>query len=160
MKKILPILFAVLLLSSCGKKVILNETRTFDRNTWMRFQPETFQVEANTTEDCFNIYATVEIDTSLFKENGLPLMIEIKSPQGDSRTLFNTVLLRDHQGNWMGNFNDYGVITVSQMIRQFYFFNALGTHTFNLSQRTNKYEIQGINGITLKIEKTKIEYPE
>lgn len=161
MKKILlSLLAAALLFCSCGRKELINETRTFANNTWLRFQPESFSVQADNTDDCFNFYLTMHIDTSLFHEAGLPVMIEMKSSEGENRTLFNTILFRNHEGTWLGNIDNNGILEVTQMVRQFYFFNVTGTHTVDVSQRTSKYEISGIHDMTFKIEKAKIEYPE
>ena len=55
---------------------------------------------------------------------------------------------------------DDGTMTVTQTVRQFYFFNTPGHHSVNLSQRTNKYEIHGIMALHFKVEKAKLEYPE
>ena len=32
--------FFILALTSCGPKILLDETRTFQNDTWMRFTPE------------------------------------------------------------------------------------------------------------------------
>lgn len=157
---ILPILLSLLLFCSCGKKVILDQDRTFANATWMRFEPESFQVDAPNTEDCYNIYFTAHIDTALFHEKGLPLILEMVGPDGEKRSLFPSVVLRNHEGTWMGEIDNQGILTVSQMVRQFYFFNSKGTHTINLSQRTSKYQIEGIRDINLRVEKVKIELPE
>lgn len=159
MKRILPAILLMLLFCSCGQKVILDQDRTFANATWMRFEPENFEVNATNTDDCYNFYITAHIDTALFRDNGLPLMLEMVSPDGETRTIFPSLVLRNHEGNWLGEFND-GVLTVQQMVRQFYFFNSVGTHTIHLSQRTSKYQIEGIRDINFRIEKAKIEYPE
>lgn len=159
-RHILPLIFTLLLFCSCGKKVLLDQDHTFANATWMRFEPETFQVEAPNTDDCYNFYITAHIDTNVFHENGLPLIIEMISADGETRSHFPSLLLRNHEGTWMGDFDSQGILTVKQMVRQFYFFNSVGTHTIHVSQRTSKYQIEGIRDINLRIEKAKIEYPE
>lgn len=158
------ILAALLLTSltivSCGKKVILDETRTFSNNTWLRFQPEHFDVTPASTDDCYNFLVTVAIDTARYRENGLPVMMELESPDHERRTLFSTILLRNNDGNWMGEFGDDGLLTVTKMVRQYYFFSSAETHSLNLSQRTSKYEIHGIRSINLHIERAKLDLPE
>ena len=159
-KHILPILLVSLLLGSCGKKVLLDETRTFDNDTWLRFQPEHFEVTPDNTDDCYNFILTVTIDTTRFRESGLPVMIEIDNSNHESRTLFSTLVLRNHNGNWMGEFDEDGHLVITQAVRQYFFFNTPTTHSINLGQRTNKYEIRGIHSIHFKVEKAKLEYPE
>lgn len=160
MKKIILPLLTLVLFCACGKNVLIDDTHSFNNAKWLRFEPESFSVEAPNTDDCFNFIVTLQIDTAAFHEAGLPLMIEVNSPVGDTRTLFSTLLLRNHENHWMGDINSQGILEVSQVVRQFYFFNSVGTHSINISQRTSKYEIHGINSIKFKVEKTKIVYPE
>ncbi|MBQ0160872.1 MAG: hypothetical protein KBT28_09680 [Bacteroidales bacterium] len=159
MKKILLLTFAALLLASCGNKVILDQSSQFKDDIWLRFQPESFSASVKNIDDCYNFTVTLDVDTSRYHEAGLPLMIEVKSPEGETRTIFSTILLRNHEGNILGEFVD-GHLRVSQMVRQFYFFNIPGEHTISLSQRTSKYEIRGIHNLNFRIEKAKLVYPE
>ena len=151
---------ATMMFCSCGNKTLLNETRTFADDTWMRFTPEHFDVQLGNTEDCYNFLVTLTIDTSRYHEISLPIMMEIESPEHEKRTLFSTILFRNHEGSWLGHFNDDGLLTVTQTVRQFYFFNTTGTHSVNLGQRTHRYEIRGIKSLQFSIVKAKLEYPE
>ena len=157
-------LFSILLVSltlfSCGKKVLLDDTRTFTNDTWMRFQPEQFELTPASTDDCYNFIVTVTIDTSRYHENGLPIIMELDNANHEKRTLFSTLLLRNHNGNWMGNFDEHGNLVLTQAVRQYLFFSSTATHTLSLGQRTSKYEIHGIRSLNLKVEKAKLEYPE
>lgn len=159
-RHLLPILLVSLLLGSCGKKVLLDDTRTFDRDTWMRFQPEKFEVTPQNTDDCYNLILTITIDTSHFHETGLPIIIELDNTNNEKRTLFSTIVLRNYNGNWMGSFDEQGNLVVTQVVREYLFFSTANTHTITLGQRTNKYEIHGIRSINFKIEKAKLVYPE
>ena len=153
-------LFGSLILTSCGKSVLLDETRTFDNDTWLRFQPEMYELTPTSTEDCYNLILTVTIDTSRYHETGLPIIMELDNANHEKRTLFGTVVIRNHNGNWMGSFDDNGNLVVQQAIRQYLFFSSTATHTLSLGQRTSKYEIHGIRSLNLKVEKAKLEYPE
>ena len=154
------ITLSLMVLTSCGNKVLLDDTRTFDNNTWLRFQPEHFEVTPHNTDDCYNFILTVTVDTSRYHETGLPIMMEIDNSNHENRTLFSTLLLRNHNGNWMGTFDEQGLLTISQTVRQYFFFNTSSTHSINVGQCTSKYEIHGIQSLNFKIEKAKLEYPE
>ena len=151
---------SMILVSSCGKKTLLDETRTFPNDTWMRFTLEHYQVEAPNTEDCYNFTVSVTVDTSRYHEPAVPILMEIESPSNEKRTLFSTLVLRNQEGAWISHSNDDGTMTAIQTVRQFFFFNTKGIHSINLGQRTNKYEIHGIKSLNFKIEKAKLEYPE
>ncbi len=159
-KHFFPLLLAMLALCSCGKKVLLDETRTFANDTWLRFQPEQFEVTPHSTDDCYNLIVTITVDTSRFHENGLPILMELDNANHEKRTLFATLVLRNHNGNWMGHFDDHGNLVVTQTVRQYLFFSSTATHSLSLGQRTSKYEIRGIRNLNLKVEKAKLEYPE
>lgn len=156
---ILPIL-ALMLFCSCSKNTLFEEERTFANSTWFRLQPEHFTVNANNTDDCYNFLFSIAIDTALYSETSLPIMMEIESPDHEKRTLFSTIMLRNKDGQCLGEFDSEGHLCVTQTVRQFYFFNTKGDHSVNISQRTTKYEIHGIHSIKLKLEKVKLEYPE
>ena len=157
---ILSILLITLLFCACNKQVILDETRTFANDTWLRFQPELFELTPSSTDDCYNIILTVTFDTSRYHAPGLPIIIELDNSNHERRTLFGTMVLRNHNGSWMGSFDEQGDMVVSQPVRQYFFFSSAATHSLSLGQRTNKYEIHGIRNINLKVEKAKLEYPE
>ena len=153
-------LLCTALLCSCANKTLLDETRTFQNDTWMRFQPEKFQVEAPNTEDCYNFVLSVTVDTMRYRQPSVPVTIEIESPSTEKRTLFSTLVLRNQDGKWLAHANPDGTMSATQTVRQFYFFNTTGTHTVTIGQRTNKYEIHGIKSLHLNVTKAKLEYPE
>ena len=159
-KHVLPILLISLLLGSCGKRVLLDETRTFANDTWFRFQPEKYELTPTSTEECYNFIVTVTIDTSRYHDTGLPIIMELDNANHEKRTLFGTIVLRNHNGNWMGSFDNYGNLIVQHTLRQYLFFSSATTHAVSLGQRTNKYEIHGIRSLNLKVERAKLEYPE
>ena len=160
MKKVILSLLILTTLCSCGKKVILDEDRTFANDTWLRFQPEQFEVTPSSTDDCYNFLVTLTIDTNRYLESGLPLILELENAAHEKRTLFSTVVLRNHDGHWMGTFDENGSLVVTKMVRQYFFFSTASSHTITLGQRTNKYEIHGIRNLNFRIEKAKLEYPE
>lgn len=161
MKKLFTLsLIALMFFCSCNKSTLFEEEHTFSNNTWFRLEPEHFTINANNTDDCYNFLFCVTIDTARYRESALPIMMEIESPDHEKRTLFSTILLRNNEGQYLGDFDNQGHLCVTQTIRQFYFFNTKGDHSVNIGQRTTKYEIHGIQSIKLKLDKVKLEYPE
>ena len=162
MKKntILLLMLGAMALCSCGQKTLLDETRTFANDTWLRFNPESYRVEAPNTEDCFNFTVSLTVDTARYREAAVPITMEIESPQGEKRTLFSTMIFRNAEGKTVAQSNPDGTLTATQNVRQFYFFNTTGQHKITLGQRTNKYEIRGIKALHFTIQEAKLEYPE
>ena len=151
---------ALLLCAGCGRKPLLDESRTFANDTWMRFEPEQFKVDVANTDDCFNFEVFVTVDTARYRESSIPLMLEVESPDHEKRTLFSPPSLRNYNGNCLGTFTDEGYLVGHQTVRDYYFFNTKGEHTLSLGQRTSKYEIKGIKELRLTIRKAELEYPK
>ena len=78
MKRFLPLLLVSLILASCNK-IVYNDTRSFNNSTWMRFEPETFEFSVKNIEKCYNIVATVKIDTTLYKGFDFPLVVDMQN---------------------------------------------------------------------------------
>ena len=153
-------LCSLIVLCSCTNKVLLDDTRTFNNDTWLRFQPEHYEVAPTSTDDCYNFILTLHIDTSRYHENGLPVMMEVESQDHEKRTIFSTLVLRNHDGNWLGQFDEQGDLVITQKVREYFFFSTAKPHSINLSQRTHKYEINGIRSLNFKIEEAKVVYPD
>ena len=156
----LLLILGAMALCSCGKKTLIDETRTFENDTWLRFTPESYQVEAPNTEDCYNFLVSLTVDTTRYREAAVPITMEIESPQGEKRTLFSTMIFRNAEGKTVAQANPDGTLTATQNVRQFYFFNTTGQHKITIGQRTSKYEIRGMKALHFTIQKAKLEYPE
>lgn len=162
MKKLqhaLLIVLAAITMASCGNDVIYNETRTFDNETWLRQQPETFDFEVSNIEDCYNIYVTFRLDTADLRGNDLPLINNLYTEEGERRMWYGSIHLRNADGTWLHKLEGKYVVG-EQKIREYFFFNAKGMHTLEIGQGTSRYEIHGVGSFGVRIEKAKLVYPE
>lgn len=158
MKKIIPIVFGVLLFVSCGKKNIIDEQRTFANGVWNRFAPEVFDVTVNNTDDYYNIDVTVTADTTLFRYSLLPITVNIYSPAGERRMFYASVPLKEND-RWKGEVVD-NRRQVTSRIRTLFSFNAKGQHRVEIGQATSQYNLEGIGSLRLTVENTKIDYKD
>ena len=157
---LLPLLIGTLLLfASCNKKVLIDDTHTFANDTWNRFTPEVYNVDADNLDDCYNFFFTVEIDTIRYEGKQLPIMVNIFSPAGEQRQISYTLLLKDKDGHWTGEWHD-GRLSHTRCIRQYFFFNTTGGFRFEITQTTPRYDLHGIHSAQLRIEQAKLEYPK
>ncbi len=157
---LLPLLLAsVVLLSSCHKRVLIDDTHTFANDTWNRFAPEVFDVNADNLDDCYNFIFTATIDTARYLGSQLPIMVNIFSPAGEQRQISYLLLLKDKDGHWVGEWSD-GRLVHTRCIRQFFFFNMKGSFRFEITQTTSRYDLPGIHSAQLRIERAKLVYPE
>lgn len=149
----------LLLFASCGSKTIYDDSHTFAGDIWKRFEPEQFEADIKNVDDCYDIYVTVTVDTALFRENALPLTMKLSNDNRETRTLFGTVILRNREGTWMGQFDNQGRLTCRHKLRDYFFFNSAGRQDIQISQRTSKYEIRGVKRLGLSIIKAEVELP-
>lgn len=158
-RNILALTCSLLLLVSCGKGVIFDETQEISGNNFQRFTEQKFEVGIENIDDCYDLYVTTSIDTACFVSTSLPLMINVDGPNGDSRMFRNVVALRDKAGNWKGDL-DGSILTTVTRVREYYFFNETGTHTVRISQCSHKYDIHGVSKIGFRVVKADLVYPE
>ncbi|MGB2412775.1 MAG: gliding motility lipoprotein GldH [Schleiferiaceae bacterium] len=101
MKKILPLLAAVLL-ASCGKNVVLDELHTFDDSRWHMDSVVTVVWEPEQSEDPVFMSMYIRHSTE-YPYNNLFLFRSIESTQGVEYTDTVNVALADPLGVWNGS---------------------------------------------------------
>lgn len=158
MKRFHIFLIAALLTlcTSCGDNTVFEDEHTFDRNIWNRFTPEVFDINISNIEDYYNIDFTVAVDTTLYRYNEVPVIIELKSPGGEQRQFYGHVVLRE-KGRWRGEMID-GYRTVSSRIRNYFSFNSKGVHQMEVCHTTSQYDLEGIHNLGITITKAKLDY--
>ena len=158
MKKIFLILSlaVIVLFSACSDNVVFDQKHNFAGSTWMRFEAEDFDVNINNTEDCYDIYFSVVVDTNVLKLKNIPLVVNIADEEGGRRTFMCDVPFKNKKGEFagksMGNF-----IEVTGKAREYFYFNTKGIHKFSVKNATQYYELKGISSIALKIEKSNMD---
>lgn len=151
MKNKIPIIAAtLLLLSSCGNKVLIDESHSFKNNCWLRFEPETFSFEVNNPDKNHCLSLTLKYDTSVLTANALPLVVDFFRDSNEMHNFTPTMRLLNsdgtRRGQTIGQF-----CTVTDTIDQRRTYNGKGIYTYRIKQRTSKYEIYGINGLTFTV---------
>ncbi len=101
MKKILPLLAAVLL-ASCGKNVVLDELHTFEDSRWHMDSVVTVVWEPEQSEDPVFMSMYIRHSTQ-YPYNNLFLFRSIESTQGVEYTDTVNVALADPLGVWNGS---------------------------------------------------------
>ena len=101
MKKILPLLAAVLL-ASCGKNVVLDELHTFEDSRWHMDSVVTVVWEPEQSEDPVFMSMYIRHSTE-YQYNNLFLFRSIESTQGLEYTDTVNVALADPLGVWNGS---------------------------------------------------------
>lgn len=143
-------LVLALLFSACGNKTLIDETHPFENNTWLRFNPEIFKVQVNNTDISNCVALTLRYDTAIYQQSQLPLLVDFYIDSNELHNFAPVMRLRDSKGKLRGEMvGQYCTITDTIDARRTY--NTPGLYTYRIKQRTSKYEIHGINSLTLKI---------
>ena len=153
-------IFILLLTASCSNHEVYSESYSFPSETWMRFEPHTFEANIPNSEECYELYVTLDIDTLRYREQALPLTFKVISDQGETRTFFASVMLRSSDGNSLGQSDGQGHLIFRQRVKDYFYFNQPGHYSVSIGQRTSRYEIKGIRKITFTVNKAKLEMPE
>lgn len=156
MRKLLIALMGVCLLCSCGKKNILDESHTFDRNIWNRFTMEEFSFHVPNIDNYYHIDITVSVDTLHYRYNTVPLAVNIVSPDGEKRRILTSVALKEKE-RWRGEMQD-GYRYAQGRVRSYFSFNSKGQYRMEVGQQTSQYNLEGIHSVAVRIEKAKLDY--
>ncbi len=161
MKKILTLLCAALLaagFAACNKP-LLDDTHHFVNEKWMRFEPEKYSFEVSNIDDCYDIVLTLRIDTTRFADKELPLIVDLYTANDEHRMFTTAATLHDRHGNLNGTrMGQYVDITVAA--KRFLYFNTAGTQRLEIKQATSRYEIDGLNSLTVAVRKSDMRLKE
>ena len=158
MKKILTTIAIAItfIMSGCTDKVVFEEKHNFPNSTWMRFNPENFEVEIKNINDCYDIYFTATVYTNVIRINNLPLVVNIEDSEGSRRVFMSDIIFQNKKGESMGktlgSFVEY-----TAKAREYFYFNSKGIHKFSIKNSTQFYELKGIASIGMKIEKSNMD---
>jgi len=157
MKKILTtIAIAIIfIMSGCSDKVVFEEKHNFPNSTWMRFDPENFEVNIKNITDCYDIYFSVTVDTNVIRINNLPLVVNIEDSEGSRRVFMSDIIFQNKKGESMGK--TIGSFEYTARAREYFYFNSKGIHKFSIKNSTQFYELKGIASIGMKIEKSNMD---
>ncbi len=156
MRKFFLILVSALLVSSCGRSVLVEETHFFENGRWQRFEPEVFTFDVDNLDDCYHVILSLCYDTNSITALSLPLHITFYADSNERHSVTPNLQLKDKLGRPKGFMVD-SYCTVTDTIMKYRFFNHKGTQTFMLKQRTEKYELNGVNSILFKVEKAHVD---
>ncbi len=159
--RLLPLLFALTLLSCSSNPTLVDDTRTFANNTWNRFTPEVFEFSVPNADDFYRIDLELVVDTALMRNPQLPLTVNLYSPDGERRMFYAYVNMVEN-GRWKGivtpGRDRDGLRTLTQNIRPFFTFNAKGDYRMEIAQATSQYDLEGVRSFRLNVQRTEIDF--
>ncbi|MFA7081602.1 MAG: hypothetical protein WC135_03220 [Bacteroidales bacterium] len=153
---ILPLIF-----SSCTKNQVYEDSISFPNSTWQRIEEgkditfEKIIIKSVKDEYDFNVSfvhkPTINVDEISF-------ILRIISPSGISKETIHTIELKGRdKAKFIGN-NLGEIIDIKEVVKQYSTLPEVGEYKVIISNYSNKYEIKGLEQITLEIIKSDLDY--
>ena len=148
-KPLLIGLVSVMFLTGCSNKATKITTTTFSNAVWNRFAPieETFLI--TNTKKMYDIKVELSVVDG-FAHSTIPIEIAITSPDGQENILNKTIVIKDKEGKHIGNvFGD--IWTVELPIYQGKEFSQEGEYSISIQNRSQYYDLIGVESLTFSI---------
>jgi gliding motility-associated lipoprotein GldH len=148
----LAIVAAVLLLSSCGPKYILDDTKTFKNNIWRAQDSAIFTLNVVDTTKIYNIYVDLAHTTAYANAN-VYVQIGTQLPTGKTAQDVVSFELADQTGQWLGSTSG-ATCALHIPLREGAVFKQAGKYQFSIKQFMRTDTVQNISSIGMKVEQT------
>ena len=150
MNKILKLnvaIFLIVLLNSCGEKVVFKTDINQPNQVWNIYKPAVFDVDIQDTSKTYKISVALKLNHRM-QERFIPIDIQTLSPNGESRAAADYLIM--DSALTVGEFSEF-------VIQSNKHFNSPGKYHFSITQRTAKYDLEGIESIGLRVKTTKLK---
>jgi gliding motility-associated lipoprotein GldH len=154
MKKLLaPLLLGLMILSSCNPSVIYEKHIDIERITWNRFDIKTFEVDIQDISAGYDFYIAIRHHTDI-PLKFITVKFTLHTPSGEIRTLEQKILLKDNEGNLLGD-GMGDLWDLDQLLREDFHFTEPGICKVEISSTMSKADLPGIMQIGLIVKKTR-----
>lgn len=155
LKWIFITLIGLFALNACSSSdLIFEEKKDFQDHAWMRFEVDTFNVDIKNIDDCYNIFLQCKVSKDISVDM-IPIIVKMKTEMGESRSfLYDIPINKDGniQGDKVGE-----IYEIDVKIRSHLFFNEATKYLITIQQVSSHFQIDGVLGIELRIEKAKLD---
>ena len=148
MNKILKlngVIFLIVLLNSCGERTIFETNINQSNQVWNVYKPAVFDVDIQDTSKTYKISVALKLNHRM-QERFIPIDIQMISPNGESRAVADYLTM--DSALTVGEFSEFTIQSNKH-------FNNPGKYHFSITQRTAKYNLEGIESIGLRVKTTK-----
>lgn len=136
--------FLIFITTSCGEKTVVETTNKQPNNIWNTFKPAIFDIQISDTSLNYKVVLALKLNGRM-QEKHLPLDVEMTNPNGEIRS-FSKYLNID-SAKMVKEFSEFVLQTNKH-------FNEPGKYHFIITQRTSKFNLEGIESIGLRMKKT------
>lgn len=165
MKKIIGFSYIFIIISlvlvGCGNKPVYQNTVSFTNEKWPRIEEgkeiKFEKINIKSVEDTYDINVLFRFKKSINVDE-ITFILNIISPSGISKESTHTIKLKDREGvNFLGS--DLGeIVEIKEIIKQYTTLPELGEYTIKISNYSSKYELTGIENITIEVIESNLDY--
>ncbi len=152
-KFIISILIAILL-TSCGSNPYYQKSKTFENNTWARFDILSFDFPVKIKNN-FDFYLAFS-HTNKYLYSFIDVNITILTPDGEVRSREYHYRLKNTKLNWKGD-KSGDTWNIKLPIRKDFLFNKSGTCKIKIENKMQKFKTLGIVKAGLVVKKSSSE---
>lgn len=153
--RLIIVCFVSVLLASCSEHIVFSEQKELPKYGWDKNDAIAFEASMTDTFSAYDVLITLRNDETYPNQN-LWLFIDETAPDGTLRKDTVQCFLVDNQGHWIGS----GVGSlhyVSVYYKQQCRFSQQGIYRYNIKHGMRYDQLQGLNDIGIKIQKTSEE---
>jgi len=148
----IPILFLIILTSSCGRNVVFTDSEAMSGKTWKFADIPSFRIPVKDTINSNNIFFIIRTGSS-YPYRNIYLFITTTAPDGKSITDTLRYDLADGKGNWYGKgFGDIHELKLPY--KSNVFFPVSGTYQIDIQHGMRIEDLKGVYDFGLRVEKT------
>jgi len=144
-------ILVTIVFSGCKKQDELIQFRTFENNTWERFDYVRFEFPVTDIKQSWNIYIVIRYNDD-FKERMLPVHVEMITPSEDSRTRDYNLIMRSINNNEITGMIKDGYYELKTLTHPQLQFSETGVFTFEIENLSSKFFTHGVQEIGVLME--------
>ena len=156
-KLILSFLAGLFVLTACNPRKIYEKYLDNDRITWNRFDIKTFKVDISDTSAKYAFYVAIRYISQIPLQY-ITIKFTLYTPSGERRTLEQKILLKDKEGNLLGN-GMGDLWDLNHLVRDNFEFTEPGICTVEISSTMSQADLPGIMQVGLIVKKSPAPWP-
>ena len=151
MRNLLCILSLALLVSACGKSYVYQEEQKIPNSIWTYQNVLKYQVPVQDTVERYGLYLAVNHAQSYPNQN-IYCKINTTLPSGKTQSQVISFNMYNNAGKSNG-VSSGSNNTVTSVLQERFHFTELGTYSISVEQFMRSDSLQGVNAVTLQLEK-------
>lgn len=143
--KLNAIILLMALFTSCGEKTVYEKNIDQPSQGWNIFKPAVFNVDIQDTSKTYKVSIALKLNNQM-QEHLIPIDFQMIYPNGENRSV-SKYIFKD-SAIMVDGFSEF-TLQVNKH------FNHPGTYHYSFTQRTQKFDLAGVESIGLRLRTVK-----